>query len=77
MTIQYLAVLASLSVAGCTATTPPDILTAYNPADPAIGIRDTHHHPVVVDFSRREPVDPQNWRKLNDDLSPARSGAGS
>ena len=77
MTIQYLAVLASLSVAVCTATTPPDILTAYMPADPAIGIRDTLRHPVDVDFSRREPVDPQHWRKLNEDLSPARSGAGS
>lgn len=78
MKIASLAVLsASLSVAGCAATTPPNILPAYNPADPAMGIRDTHYHPVVVDYSHREPVDPQNWRDLNDRLSPAKGGAGS
>jgi len=76
MKIASLAMLASLSVAGCAATTPPDILPAFNPADPAMGIRDTHYHPVV-DYNHREPVDPQNWRRLNEKLSPANPGGGS
>lgn len=77
MKIASLAMLsASLSIAGCAATTPPDILPAYNPADPAMGIRDTHYHPVV-DYDPRQPVDPQNWRDLNRRLSPAKDGAGS
>ncbi len=65
---------ASLALAGCTAVQPP-VLPAYGPADPAVGITDTHYHPVV-DYVHREPTEPQNWRKLNDDLSPAK-GAGS
>lgn len=73
--VRFAMLAASLAVAGCTAT-PPDILPAFNPADPAMGLRDAHYHPVV-DYTHREPVDPQNWRKLNDDLSPAKPGAGS
>ncbi|BCH22364.1 hypothetical protein MesoLjLc_21080 [Mesorhizobium sp. L-8-10] len=77
MKIASLAMLfASLTVAGCAATTPPDVLPAYNPADPAMGIRDTHYHPVV-DYVRREPVDPQDWRRQNEQLSPANPGADS
>jgi uncharacterized protein YcfL len=71
------AILASLFVAGCAATTPPNVLPAFNPADPIMGIRDIHYHPVVVDYRHREPVDPQNWRRLNEGLSPANGGAGS
>ena len=71
------AMLASLSVAGCTATTPPDVIPTFNPADPIMGIRDAHYHPVVVDYHHRQPVDPENWRRLNERLSPANRGAGS
>lgn len=77
MKIASLAILASLFVAGCAATTPPDILPAFNPADPVMGIRDAHYHPVIVDYHHREPVDPQNWRRLNDERSPSKPGAGS
>lgn len=79
MKIASLAMLsASLSIAGCAVTTPPTLLPSYNPVDPAMGIRDTTYRPVV-DYNRREPVDPQNWRGLNDKLSPAapKNGAGS
>ncbi|WP_292400044.1 hypothetical protein [Mesorhizobium sp.] len=69
--------LASLLVAGCAATTPPHILPAFNPADPAMGVRDAHYHSVIADYRHREPVDPQNWRRLNDELSPTNNGAGS
>ncbi|MEP9389961.1 hypothetical protein [Mesorhizobium sp. KR9-304] len=77
MKIANLAVLASLFVAGCAATTPPDILPAFNAADPVMGIRDTHYHSVIVDYHHREPVDPQNWRRLNEERSPSKPGAGS
>ncbi|MER8520453.1 MULTISPECIES: hypothetical protein [unclassified Mesorhizobium] len=77
MKIASSAMLASLLVAGCAATTPPDILPVFNPADPAMGVRDARHHPAVVDYNRREPVDPKNWRRLNEELSPANPGAGS
>ena len=77
MKIASSAMLASLLVAGCAATTPPDVLPAFNPSDPVMGIRDTHYHPVLADYHSREPVDPQNWRRLNDKLSPANNGAGA
>jgi hypothetical protein len=72
MKIASFAMLASLFVAGCAATTPPDILPTFNPADPVMGVRDTHYHPVVADYRHREPVDPQNWRRRT-----ANPGAGS
>lgn len=69
--------LASLSVAGCAATTPPDVLPAFNPADPIMGVRDTAYRPVVANYNHREPVDPENWRRLNERVSPANPEAGS
>ena len=68
---------ASLSAAGCASSTPPDVLPAFNAADPVLGLRDAHYHPVITDYQHREPVDPQNWRKLNDSLSPAQPGGDS
>ncbi|MGI6856062.1 hypothetical protein [Mesorhizobium sp. 1B3] len=83
MKIASLAMLsASLSIAGCAASTPPTLLPSYNPVDPAMGIHETGYRPIVV-YTRREPVDPQDWRGLNDRLSPAsdnsttKNGAGS
>ena len=76
MKIASFAMLASLSAAGCAATTPPDVLSALNPADPTMNVSNGHYHPVVVDYQRRDPVDPQNWRRLNDNLAP-KKGAGS
>jgi hypothetical protein len=68
---------ASLSLIGCASTPPLDVLPAFNAANPLMGLRDTHYHPVIADYQHREPVDPQNWRKLNEDLSPAQPGSGS
>ena len=77
MHIQIPAALgASLALAGCTSVPPKAALAPFSPADPAYGITDVHYHPVV-NYVHREPTDPQNWRKLNDDLSPAGKGAGS
>ncbi len=66
---------ASLIVAGCTAT-PPNVLPDFNPADPVLGLRETRY-PGVINYTHREPVDPQNWRQRNDSLSPDRSGGAS
>ncbi|RUW60735.1 hypothetical protein EOA16_17535 [Mesorhizobium sp. M7A.F.Ca.US.008.03.1.1] len=77
MKIASLAVLASLSVVGCSATTPPDILPDFNPADPVMGLADAPYRPIIADYHHREPADPQNWRRLNDERSPAKQGAGS
>ena len=77
MKVASLAMLASLLVAGCAVTTPPTVLPAFDPSDPVMGIRDAHYHPVVTNYHQREPVDPQNWRRLNEERSPAKTGAGS
>ncbi|RWP44792.1 MAG: hypothetical protein EOR04_04075 [Mesorhizobium sp.] len=77
MKIASLAILASLSVAGCAATTPPDVLPAFNPADPVMGIHDAYYRPVIADYHHRKPADPQNWRRLNEERAPANPGAGS
>jgi hypothetical protein len=76
MKIAKLAMLlASLTVAGCAAT-PPNVLPDFNPADPAMGLRETRY-PGVINYTHREPVDPQNWRQQNDRLSPANPGGQS
>lgn len=77
MKLARLAIAALLLVAGCAGTTPRDVLPAFNPADPIMGIRDTHYHPVVTDYSHREPAEPRDWKRLNEELSPAKPGAGS
>ncbi|RUM95732.1 hypothetical protein EET67_21650 [Pseudaminobacter arsenicus] len=76
MKLASVAVLASLSVAGCTATNPPNVLPDFNPADPIMGLREAHHH-SVIDYRHREPTEPKNWRQLNDRLAPGNEGAGS
>lgn len=69
--------LASLSAAGCAASLPPDVLPIFNPSDPVMGLRDARYTPVLGDFHPRRPTGPQNWRRLNDDLSRANRGAGT
>ena len=77
MNIALLAALgAALALAGCNTVPLEAALPAFSPADPAYGITNTHHH-GVVNYVHREPTDPQNWRRLNDKLSPAGKGAGS
>lgn len=78
MKLITLAMLAaSLSVGGCASSAPPDILPVFNAADPLMGLRDATYSPVVTNYQHRAPVDPKNWRKLNDDLSPANPRSGS
>lgn len=78
MKLISLAMLAaSLSVAGCASSVPPDILPSFNAADPMMGLRDARYTPVVTNYQHRAPVDPKNWRQQNDDLSPANRGSGS
>lgn len=71
------ALAASLLVASCSATAPPDILPMFNPANPATGLRDARYSPVLGDYQPRRPTGPDDWRRLNDRLSPARKGQGS
>ncbi len=75
--ISFAMLAASLSAAGCASTVPPDVLPAFNAADPLMGLRDVRYSPVVTNYQHRTPVDPKNWRKQNDDLSPANKGSGS
>lgn len=78
MKLRSFAMLAaSLSAAGCASSPPPNVLPAFNAADPVMGLRDTHYHPVIVDYHHREPVDPENWRRQNEQLSPAQPGGNS
>ncbi|KAB2957690.1 MAG: hypothetical protein F9K19_02205 [Rhizobiaceae bacterium] len=71
------ALAASLFAAGCVATPPPNLLPAFNPADPVMGIRDARYSPVLGGFHPRRPTGPQDWRRLNDSLSPANRESGS
>lgn len=71
------ALIAALLVASCSATAPPDILPMFNPANPATGLRDARYSPVLGDYHPRRPTGPDGWRRLNDQLSPARKGQGS
>ena len=71
------ALAAALFAAGCAASSPPDPLPAFNAADPAMGLRDARYSPVLGDFHPRRPTGPENWRRLNDRLSPANRGTGS
>lgn len=71
------ALCASLLAAGCAASSPPDVLPLFNPSDPAMGLRDARYSPVLGGFQPRRPTGPENWRRLNDNLSPANRGQGS
>jgi len=69
--------LMSALLTGCASTSAPtDVLSYKSPVDAITGIRDTHHHNIIGEYTHREAVDPKPWRKLNDDQAP-KSGAGS
>lgn len=74
MRIVVIATLASL--AGCAAGAPLDMPMAADPADPALGLA-ARPYSGVVNYRHRDPVDPKNWRRLNDDLAPAGQGSGT
>lgn len=70
------ALLATTALAGCSSVGassvfPPPPMSLVDPANPDIGIRDTHHHSVLGDYTHRVPLDPKPWRELNDALPPA------
>ena len=70
--LNLAALTASLAAAGCSQTLPPpDQSAVLLSANPALGVRNIHHHPVV-NYVHRTPAEPKNWRQSNDDLSPAR-----
>jgi hypothetical protein len=75
MKLPLFAALAPLFSAGCAATLPPDALSLS--ADSAIEVRPSSYSPVVVGYNHREPTDPESWRGVNDQVSPAPSGGGS
>jgi hypothetical protein len=47
------ALCAPLLLAGCAASSPPDLLPSFSPADPAMGIRDLRYDPVLGDYLHR------------------------
>ena len=75
MKLLLLAVFAPLFSTGCASTLPPDALPLG--ADSAIEVRPSSYSPVVVGYTHREPTDPENWRGVNERVSPAPPGGGS
>lgn len=69
-----LAVASALVGAGCTAPRLADMATEPA-ANPSFGTASGHYHSVVGSYQHREPVDPKNWRQLNDDLAPKGEGS--
>ncbi|MDO6962923.1 putative periplasmic lipoprotein [Rhizobium alvei] len=68
--MKHLLMVAALPVllAGCAATKPPEVTAGRDPADPSAEIRPSHHHSPVI-YTARVPVEPEPWKKLNEDLS--------
>lgn len=72
-----LAAALPLALAACTTVgRPNDVMPDSSPADPALGIRNTHHHTVLDGYTHRIAVDPKPWRQQNDSQAPG-AGAGS
>ncbi len=73
MNIQTLvALLASLLLGACTAVPLPEVISpSADAADPATRVRPASYTPVLSGYQHRQPAGPENWRKLNDRLSPA------
>ena len=68
--MKHLSMVAVLPVllAGCAATKPPEVTAYRDPTDPSIEAKSSHHHSPVT-YTARVPVDPEPWKKLNEDLS--------
>ena len=66
-----------LALAACTAAGgPPEFMPDNSPTDPAISIRNAHHHTVLDGYTHRVAVEPKPWRQQNDSQAPG-VGAGS
>ena len=74
--MRTLLIAALASLAGCAAGATPEMPMAADPADPALGLSARSYN-GVVNYRHRDPVDPKNWRRLNDDLAPAGQGSGT
>lgn len=70
MKISYLTGIIPVILGACS-TTPtklPDVSSLTYVTQPiSVPKLQTHHHPVIRDFERREPTEPKPWRKLNDE----------
>lgn len=72
------ALMASLLLGACAAARPLEFAAApADPGDPSKGVRPASYSPVLSGYQHRRPTGPDNWRELNDRLSPAGKGAGS
>jgi len=66
-----------LALAACTAAGgPADFMSGNSPADPGLGIRNTHHHTVLGGYTHRAVTEPRPWRQQNDSQAPD-AGKGS
>ncbi|MCV3768714.1 hypothetical protein [Rhizobium sp. TRM95796] len=65
--LYTVAVLPAL-LAGCAATTPAEITAYRDPADPSAETISTRYRSPVA-YTARVPVDPEPWKKLNEDIS--------
>ena len=66
--IMALALLAGCSVSGG----PAEVLPYKTPVDEDSGIRWVNQGNIIGDYEHRTSVKPGEWRKLNDEQSPAR-----
>ena len=66
----FLAVASALIGAGCAAS-PRLADMAVEPAvNPSFGSASGQYRSALGSYQHREPVDPKNWKKLNEDLAP-------
>ena len=65
-----LAVASALVGAGCTASPRIADMAGEPAANPSLGTASGQYRSVLGSYQHREPVDPKNWRKLNQDLAP-------
>lgn len=65
-----LAVASALVGAGCTASSRLADMATEPAANPSFGTTSGHYRSVLGSYQHREPVDPKNWKQLNEDLAP-------
>jgi len=70
-----IAVASALVGAGCAASPRLADMATEPAANPSFGTASGHYHSVLGSYQHREPVDPKNWRQLNDDLAPKEEGS--
>lgn len=52
---------------GCAAPAPP---IAAEASDPGVATRPVTYRPVVDDYISRRPVEPEDWRRRNEQVAP-------